>query len=78
MPGRRSFLIGCGCVVTAPALAATGLPFAIGTLAPDAPVQVATDLVFRIEGWEPSIDSQSSDDDRMVIRINSSWRAAWR
>ncbi len=77
MPGRRSFLIGCGCIVTAPALAKIGPPLAMGDLAPaGASAQAGMDLVLRIEGWESPLDSQ--DDDRPRIRINSSWQAAWR
>jgi hypothetical protein len=79
MPGRRSFLIGCGCFVTAPALAKIGPPLAMSDLAPaEASTQAAIDLALRIEGWESPLDSQGLADDRPWIRINSSWRAAWR
>jgi hypothetical protein len=79
MPGRRSFLIGCACIVTAPALAEIGLPLAMGNLPPaDASAQAGMDLVLRIEGWEPPVDSQDPADSRPWIRINSSWQAAWR
>jgi hypothetical protein len=79
MQGRRSFLIGCGCIVAAPAFAEIGVPLAMGNLPPaDASAQAGMDLVLRIQGWESPLDSQNSADDRAWIRINSSWQAAWR
>jgi hypothetical protein len=82
MPGRRSFLIGCGCIVAAPVFAEIGLPLAMGnlpaSLPADALAQAGTDLVWRIEGWESPLDSQDPADNRAWIRINSSWQAAWR
>jgi hypothetical protein len=79
MQGRRSFLIGCGCIVAAPAFAEIGLPLAMGNLPPaDASAQAGMDLVLRIEGWELAFDSQNPADDRACIRINSSWQTAWR
>jgi hypothetical protein len=91
MPGRRSFLIGCGCIVAAPAFAEIGLPLplATGDLPPSLPADALAqagmaspttpvDIVLRIEGWESPLDSQSPADGRARIRINSSWRVAWR
>jgi hypothetical protein len=79
MPGRRSFLIGCGCIVVAPAFGEIGLPLAIDNLpSADTSAQVGMDLVLRIEGWDGLSNSQNPTDDCPWIRINSSWRAAWR
>jgi hypothetical protein len=89
MPGRRSFLIGCGCIVTAPVLAEIGLPLATGnpprSLPADAvaqaevaPPTTPAGLVLRIDGWESPAESEQSADGHAWIRINSSWKAAWR
>jgi hypothetical protein len=89
MLGRRAFLIGCGWVATAPALAN-----AWSLLAPSSPRQVSlgdsllqqalagetqpAGTVLRIDGWERPFDHESSADGEVWISINQSWRSAWR
>ena len=72
MPDRRTFLITCGGVVAAPALAQFGLPLAGGPSAPLA--AVPSKLVLRIDGWDSPVDSESD----VWVQVNSSWRATWR
>lgn len=83
MPGRRSFLIGCGSLVAAPAFALGELavidaapPSIAAATAPEQPV-FNQELAFRIEGWEVPSDSRVNGAAPM-ISINSSWHAAWR
>jgi len=86
MPGRRQFLIGCGCAVTAPALASIGLPLEMSQpqrLHPaDASTQPETcaleELELRIAGWDSPGDANDAADGHVWIRINSSWQATWR
>lgn len=89
MPGRRSFLIGCGCILTAPSLAEIGLPLATGNTPRSLPANSSAqaemagpttpeDLVLRIDGWESPVDPEHPADGQAWIRINSSWKAAWR
>jgi hypothetical protein len=86
MPGRRSFLIGCGSMAAVPAFGAIGhtspssLPECIASAAAAEQPELADahDLAFRIDGWEAPSGSESANDDRPSIRISSSWHAAWR
>jgi len=73
MPDRRTFLITCGGVVTAPAFARFGLPLAGGGL-PASLAAAPPKLVLRIDGWESPVDSGSA----VWVQVNSAWRAAWR
>ena len=87
MPGRRSFLIGCGSMVALPALGGTVQPIASSNAPELDSSGVALEqpefsgphnLAFRIDGWESFIESQPSRDGRPWIRITSMWRTAWR
>ena len=88
MPGRRTFLIGCGSVVAAPALAAFATSLAGPTprappRATDTPAAAAgavgpDDVALRIDGWHPFDPSDSAAQGEVWIHINSSWRAIWR
>lgn len=88
MPGRRAFLIACGCVAAGPALAQIGL--SSGVLDParnrsaDGPAQPEVSdatkpqgVVLRIDGWEQPIDTDQSAEAQVWVRINSSWRSDW-
>ena len=88
MPGRRSFLIGCGGIVAAPVLALIDPPVATGevprSLPPDTPVQMETagaitpeNLVLRIDGWDSPADTGDAAVSDVWIHINSSWRSDW-
>lgn len=79
MPRRRSFLIGFGCLVASPGLAA--VPWPLASSPPpvaNAPVEPVQNLELRIAGWETEGVSPASADGHALIRINSNWRAAWR
>ena len=89
MPGRRSFLIGCGSMVAAPALARLALPLPearpLQTARNDAQSSTALasatqpeDVVLRIDGWDTPNASGPAARGEVWIHINSSWRAAWR
>jgi len=90
MPGRRQFLIGCGCAVSAPAFAAVPLlagggeppayasPAALpGVAAPSQAIN-AEALAWRVEGWDAPVDGDAAADGQVWIRVNASWRASWR
>jgi hypothetical protein len=66
---RRTFVIGTGAVAMTPALGLWPLP---------GPAQAAgvRQIEFMIEGW--SLDDGSSSPDRVWLRLDRSWRAAWR
>jgi hypothetical protein len=87
MPGRRSFLIGCGGLVAAPALAALAANAANAGITQGVPALAGSPMAaaltampeleapaLRIVGWESHDDST----DGAWIHINSSWRADWR
>jgi len=86
MPGRRSFLIGCGSMVALPILGNAGSSRASRVAPPDQPAGGAgqpefsgsSDVPFRLDGWDSPADSESARDDRPFIWISSSWQAAWR
>ncbi len=89
MPGRRSFLIGCGGVVAAPMLALIDLTEATHEVSRpppvDAPIQVESasattreDLVLRIDGWDSPADAGHAANPEVWIHVNSSWRSSWR
>ena len=89
MPGRRSFLIGCGGIVAAPMLALIDLAEATGEVPrsspPDAPIHVESvgattpeDLVLRIDGWDSPADAGHAANSEVWIHINSAWRSSWR
>lgn len=89
MPGRRSFLIGCGGMAAAPAFAHLALPLtgrrppqsaAADSPAPTALADVAgpEDFVLRIDGWDTPEDSNGAVHGEVWVHINSSWQAAWR
>jgi hypothetical protein len=82
---RRSFLIGCGGIVAAPAFAHLALPAVSGgemqLLRDDSSAATALpaiaspqDTVLRIAGWDTASDSGND----VWVQINSSWRANWR
>lgn len=85
MPGRRSFLIGCGSFVAAPALGGAAQPAAVcemteavaPAVALEQPAIESSDLAFHIEGWHLPSDTQP-DDGKPTISVNSSWQATWR
>jgi hypothetical protein len=80
---RRSFLIGFGSVVAAPAFGRLTLPTAErevhatlddASLSTPAPVMAGSQhIALRIDGWDPAADSGD-----VWVQINSSWRATWR
>ena len=79
---RRSFLIGCGSLAAAPALAGgTVDSAATGSAAPPlpaAPVSAAeAPALLRIAGWDAAGPS-SAGDGGMWVQISSSWQVAWR
>jgi hypothetical protein len=85
--GRRSFLIGCGGVVAAPAFAHLALPLKgrRQSVAADSPASTALadaaspkDFVLRVDGWDTPDNSDPAAHGEVWIQINSSWRAAWR
>ena len=91
MPGRREFLIGCGCAVSAPAFAAIPLLAAAGSeqsaraVAAPLPISAAqadaiepSALAWRIDGWDAPSDADAVADGQVWIRVNASWRASWR
>jgi hypothetical protein len=87
MPGRRSFLIGCGSMVALPAFGGIAQPWPSRDVSESIPSAVACeqpelngshDLAFRIDGWDSPFDPQPAHDGRPTIRISSSWQAAWR
>jgi hypothetical protein len=89
MPGRRSFLIGCGCFVTAPAFAEFWPHWASGSatqsqLADPSPQSTLANpttpatFVMRIDGWELPNEAEDLTGGHLRVRINSSWRASWR
>ena len=69
MIDRRTFVAGATLVAIAPSLEL--LPRQISTL-----VEEPNRAVFLIDGW--SIDDGSEASDRVWIRLDRSWRAAWR
>ena len=81
---RRVFIQGAALVATAPALPAL-LP--ISSTAQVSPVasrsslawdsSEATSIVFKIDGWDCN-DSKGSTENELLVRINQSWRTAWR
>jgi hypothetical protein len=72
---RREFVIGTLSVV--PALAVLGLP-ASAALAQETSTAAgeveSTGRRFAIDGWDVAADGAG---DQVLIRLNSSWRAAW-
>jgi hypothetical protein len=91
MPGRRSFLITCGTLATAPAVAAVLPPWLSGMQERPRPADslsqlaLATatpaapeNLVLRIDGWDTPGDAEGPLDGQVWIRVNLSWRAGWR
>jgi len=87
MPGRRSFLIGCGSMVALPAFGGIAQPLPSRDVSEAAPSAVAIgqpelngthELAFRIEGWDSPFDPQPAQDGRPSIRISSLWQTAWR
>ena len=79
MFGRRSFLIACGWIVAAPALAKRESP-----LAHPLPLQTLTEEarlgcpVLQIDGWDEPFDSEQSAGGQLWISVNQSWRTAWQ
>jgi hypothetical protein len=89
MLGRRSFLIGCGGMAVAPALAHLTLLLtgSVSLRSPPTHSAASTALpgvgspeipVLRIDGWDAPDDSGSAAHREVWIHINSSWKAAWR
>jgi hypothetical protein len=66
---RRAFIVGTGAVAMVPAFDLWALP---------APARAADvrQVEFMIEGW--SLDDGSACPDRVWLRLDRSWRAAWR
>jgi hypothetical protein len=87
MPGRRQFLIACSYLAAAPAFVATlftaGDVQAAINAAPGSDGESAATLntdapLMQIQGWESPGDTENTASDQMWIRMNSSWRGAWR
>lgn len=79
MIDRRTFLIqGATLLATVPALAillpdesTAQTPLMTGAEADENPI------LFKIDGWD-CCDAQVSNGNEVWLRINQSWRAAWR
>ena len=69
---RRAFIAGTALVVVAPAIGL--LPAPAASPAPTAPTIGRP--VFMIEGWSAQDDSPK--DDQLWVRVDRSWRTAWR
>lgn len=87
MPGRRSFLIGCGSVVALPVIGGIVPAMASRSVSEFTSPAVGTeplvdgasaDVAFRIDGWDSLANAQAVPDARPTIRISSSWHATWR
>jgi hypothetical protein len=87
MLGRRSFLITCGWMVTAPALAKVWLPSAtigrprdplVDPLPPQTDGARLEGPVLQIKGWDTPFISEKSAGGQVWISINQSWRTIWR
>ncbi len=77
---RRTFLIGCGGMVAAPAVAQLGLPWT-AVAPPVAPVPAAAGphtFVLRIEGWDAPAEPGATADGEVWVSITQGWRSAWR
>jgi hypothetical protein len=89
MLGRRLFLIACSGIVGAPAVA-KAWPLLATSNRPRTPpadpltTQALTDAtqldvpVLQIEGWDTHLASKEPVRSQVWIRINQSWRSAWR
>ena len=64
---RRTFIIGAGAVAVRPALELWPFP---------APAADVAQVEFMIDGW--SMDDGSASPDRVWIKLDRSWRTAWR
>lgn len=69
MVDRRSFVSGTALLALTPVL--NLLPAVIPT-----PAAEATRLVMKIDGW--SVPDQSRAGEEVWIRLDRSWRTAWR
>lgn len=89
MLGRRSFFIACGRIVAMGAFAKACLVSANDrpqTMSPADPLPSQAPAVepqpagpvLRIEGWDVPAAGGPAAANEVWIRINSSWRAAWR
>jgi hypothetical protein len=89
MLGRRSFLIACSWIVTAPALAkeasflATSNPPRTPLVDPVPPQRLTNETqlegpVLQIQGWDTPFVTDQSSGNQVWIRVNQSWRTAWR
>jgi hypothetical protein len=86
MIDRRVFIQGTFLVATTPVVVAF-LPLADAVAVSSGPDSLPTlepgpttdkDLVlFRIHGWD-ELDADGPSGDELFIRINQSWRTAWR
>jgi hypothetical protein len=78
---RRTFIQGSTLVASTSVLA-TLLPRTLATQ--PQPVQreqalnetARSPVVFKVDGWSPN--SERPEDNEVLIRLNQSWRAAWR
>lgn len=91
MPGRRSFLIGCGSLAVSPAIAYVALPVPAAVsprlpltdsvaLTALTPVASAENPVLCIDGWD-MLDETGSAAHRgaaVWVQISSSWKSVWR
>ena len=66
---RRTFIAGAG-------LVAIGPPLELWPLQAPARAAEINPIAFMIEGW--NFDDDSGSPDRVWIRLDRSWRAAWR
>ena len=81
---RRAFIQCAAVVATTPAFAAL-LPLSPTVQASPVPNRSplawdsteANSIVFKIAGWD-CYDAKGSAEDEVLIRINQSWRTAWR
>jgi hypothetical protein len=79
---RRNFIQYTALLATVPSIAAL-YPLSSVAGAPPLPVPEAAEMkdansvVFKIDGWD-HCDTKVSNGDEVLIRINQTWRAAWR
>ena len=74
MIDRRAFVAGTALVAVAPTLGLLPTQAGPSVAAPSA--ATAARIVFMIEGW--SAQDDSTKDDQLWVRVDRSWRTAWR
>ena len=77
---RRTFIQGAACVAALLPLSSGAESQAQPIVRPTSPTAAGpvdqNSIVFKIEGWD--LDSEGAADSVTLIRINQTWRTAWR